>query len=74
MIEETSKLHIYDEAFTVCSKSWGTFTSYSVKGDPLITSLTEDQCLNATRWYLKAQQDGFPDDSKSYDGVVGGKL
>ena len=36
--------------------------------------MTEDQCINATRWYLKAEQEGFTDGNKGYDSVVGGKL
>jgi hypothetical protein len=36
--------------------------------------LTEEQCISATRWYLKQRQEGFTDDARTYDGVVGGKL
>jgi hypothetical protein len=65
---------LIDDCFYIKKQRWGTFVSVHKDGNALITSLTEDQCVSATRWYLKAQQDGFPDDSKSYDGVVGGKL
>lgn len=70
MIEQT----MIDDCFYIKKQRWGTFVSVHKDGNALITSLTEDQCVSATRWYLKAQQDGFPEDSKSYDGVVGGKL
>lgn len=63
-----------DDCFFIKKQAWGTFVSVHKDGNALITSLTEDQCLNATRWYLKAKQEGFPSDSKSYDSVVGGKL
>jgi hypothetical protein len=36
--------------------------------------MTEEQCIAATRWYLKAKQEGFTDQAATYDGVVGGKL
>lgn len=67
-------VHMYDDAFNVDAKKWGTFTSYDAEGCALITSLTEEQCVSATRWYLKAKQEGFTDTETSYDGTVGGKL
>lgn len=63
----------YDDAFTVKKQRWGTYVSYDLEGNGLITSLTEEQCINATRWYLKEKQEGF-EDAKTYDSVVGGKL
>jgi len=37
---------------------------------------TEEECVRATRWYLKAKQEGEFDKSpeKTYDSTVGGKL
>jgi hypothetical protein len=63
-----------DGAFTVDKTSWGTWRSYDHEGKALVTSLTEEACVNATRSYLKLQQDGFTENASSYDGVVGGKL
>jgi len=41
----------------------------------LIKSLTEEECIRASRWYLKHKQEGFDKvETKVYDGVVGGKL
>jgi hypothetical protein len=77
MTEQNDQTQIYDESFVVRMQRWGTYVSYSVEDDrPLITSLTLEKCVAATRFYLKGIQEGWPEaqDSKSYDGVVGGKL
>jgi hypothetical protein len=67
--------HFIDGAFTVDKARWGTWRSFDREGKPIITSLTEEECIRSTRWYLKAKQDGlFTGDCKTYDGVVGGKL
>ena len=65
---------LIDGAFTIDKASWGTWRSYDAEGKGLITSLTEEACVNATRFYLKAQQEGFTDSTSSYDGTVSGKL
>ena len=65
---------IIDDAFWIKRQRWGTFISVLRDGSFLVTSLSEEQCKEATRWYLKAKQDGFPEASASYDSVVGGKL
>jgi hypothetical protein len=65
---------VYDDAFTVKRQRWGTFVSYDLEGNGIITSLTEELCISATRWYLKARQEGFPEASTKYEGTVGGKL
>jgi hypothetical protein len=62
-----------DDAFYVQQKKWGTWQSYDKEGNGLITSLTEEQCISATRFYLKGRQEGFTE-SKTYEGEVGGKL
>ena len=64
---------LYDDAFFVEEKKYGLWSSSDKEGNGIITALTEDECVRATRWYLKAKQEGF-EDSKTYDGVVGGKL
>jgi hypothetical protein len=68
----------YDESFVVRRQRWGTYVSYSVEDDrPLITSLTQERCVAATRFYLKGLQEGWPDSvdgARTYDSVVGGKL
>ncbi len=67
---------LYDDCFYVEQKKYGLWDSYDKDGKCIITSLTEDQCVTATRWYLKAEQEGEFDKSpeKSYSGEVGGKL
>jgi len=62
-----------DDAFYVEQKRWGTWQSHYPDGKGIITSLNENQCVTATRWYLKGLQEGF-DKTQSYDSFVGGKL
>jgi hypothetical protein len=64
---------LIDDAFYVEEKKYGLWSSTDKEGNGIVTALTEDECVRATRWYLKAKQEGF-EDSKTYDGVVGGKL
>jgi len=71
---DTEHTTLIDGAFTIDKASWGTWRSYDSEGKALVTSPTEESCVNATRCYLKWQQDGFTDSASSYDGVVGGKL
>lgn len=62
-----------DDAFYIKKQRWGTWVSYDKEDKPIITSLTEEQCISATRFYLKGRQEGFTE-SQTYEGVVGGKL
>ena len=71
-VAETDAL--IDNAFTVDKAKWGTFRSFDPEGKALVTSPTEEACIDATRCYLKWRQDGFTDGASSYDGTVGGKL
>ncbi len=70
----TDETHFIDGAFAVDHQRWGTWLSYDKEGNKLITSLTEEACIAATRWYLKARQDGFTESETRYEGSVGGKL
>ena len=65
-----------DDAFYVEQKKYGLWQSHYPDGSGIITSLNEHQCVTATRWYLKAKQEGEFDkvETKTYDSVVGGKL
>ena len=67
---------LIDDAFYVKQQKWGTWDSYDKEDKGLITSLTEEQCINATRWYLKQKQEGAFDKSNeiTYSSVVEGKL
>ena len=66
----------YDETFIVRKQRWGTHVSYSLTDDQaIITSLTLENCVAATRFYLKGKQEGWDETSvSSYEGTVGGKL
>ena len=65
---------LIDGCFSVMQQRWGTWISESKDGEKLITSATCALCVDATRWYLKARQEGFTDPSATYNGVVDGKL
>lgn len=60
-----SKQFYDDNAFYIEQKRWGTWQSHYPDGKGIITSLTEEQCVTATRWYLKSLIDGF-EETKTY--------
>jgi len=62
-----------DNTFRVEQSRWKTWKSIHKDGKQLITSLTEEHCISATRFYLKGCQEGWTD-TKTYEGEVGGKL
>ena len=64
----------YDDVFRVEEKKYGLWDSYDKDGKCIITSLTEEECVRATRFYLKGCQEGWGSDTISYEGTVGGKL
>jgi hypothetical protein len=67
--------NLIDEAFYVEQSNWKTWKSFNKDGKPLVTSLTSENCIAATRSYLKWQQDGSLNDiGVSYSSVVDGKL
>ena len=70
---DTEHTTLIDGAFTVDKHRWGTWGSVDAKGEKLVTSLTKEDCIEATRFYLKGLQEGF-DDAVSHEGTVGGKL
>lgn len=70
---EIAEVNWIDDTFRVEQSRWKTWRSYAKDGKEILTSLTEELCISATRFYLKGKQEGFSD-SKSYEGVVGGKL
>ena len=63
-----------DDAFRVEMKKYGLWDSYDNDGKCIITALNEDECVRATRFYLKGCQEGWGGDTITYDGTVGGKL
>jgi hypothetical protein len=66
---------LIDDAFYVKEQKWGTWNSYDKDDKALITSLTEELCISATRWYLKMKQENALETTGNrYEGTVGGKL
>lgn len=73
MNDQNETKELIDDCFYVSQQRWGTWNSYDKDDKSIITSLTKEVCIRATRAYLKMKQEGF-DDTKTYEGVVGGKL
>jgi hypothetical protein len=71
---DTHDIVLIDEAFTVDKARYGTWHSYDSNGVALITSSSEELCIDATRFYLKGLQEGFTESDSSYTGSVDGKL
>jgi len=65
--------NLIDDCFYIQQKKYGLWYSTDKEGNGLITSLTEEQCISATRFYLKGRQEGFSE-SQTYESEVGGKL
>jgi hypothetical protein len=65
---------LIDDCFYVQKQRWGTWVSEDSMGKQLVTSFTEDECIKATRFYLKGRQEGFSEPEVIHDGTVGGKL
>tara|TARA_R110000868_G_scaffold204244_1_gene452297 strand:+ start:1453 stop:1662 length:210 start_codon:yes stop_codon:yes gene_type:complete len=64
---------LVDDCFYVEKARWGVYHSYNKEEKRLITSLTEEGCINATRYYMKGLQEGFME-VKTHQGTVDGKL
>jgi hypothetical protein len=64
---------LIDDAFYVDERKYGLWYSTDKDGKGLVTSLTEESCISATRFILKGRQEGFST-SRTYEGEVGGKL
>jgi hypothetical protein len=73
MIMEEKQI-LVDDCFYVQEKRYGLWDSTDLNGNGLVTSLTKEQCISATRFYLKGRQEGFPEPEKIHEGTVGGKL
>ena len=50
-----------DDAFRIEHKKYGLWDSYDKDGKCIITALTEEQCVTATRWYCKQIQENTLD-------------
>ena len=51
------KRRLVDDCFYVQEKRYGLWDSTDLDGKGLVTSLTEEQCVQATRFYLKFKQE-----------------
>ncbi len=68
---------LIDDCFYVEQKSWGTWQSHYEDGKGIVTSLTEEECVKATRFMLKLRQESFnskKDETTTYLGEVEYKL
>ena len=66
---------MYDDCFYVEQKTYGLWYSIDKEGKGLVTALTEEACVRATRFYLQGLQEGWNDANiTKHEGTVGGKL
>jgi hypothetical protein len=66
---------LIDDAFYVEHKKYGLWDSYDEDGKGIITALTEEECVKATRFMLKLkQEDKLNQVGNTYSGTVDGKL
>lgn len=56
---------LIDDCFYVEQKRWGTWDSFTPEGKCIVTSLTEESCIQATRFILQGRQEGFVE-TKTY--------
>jgi hypothetical protein len=64
-----------DKAFYVEQKKYGLWDSYGKDGKCIVTSLTEEECVRATRFMLKLKQENKLNEiGNTYSGTVDGKL
>lgn len=67
---------LIDESFYLKKTKYDLWHSFDKDDKPLITAMTEEQCISGTRFYLKGLQEGWTQEENvvKYDGIVGGKL
>ena len=72
---EMTEPKLIDDAFYV-EKARFLWHSKDKDGNGLVSAVTEAQCINATRFYLKGKQEGWSEDNSRVvnDGTVRGKL
>lgn len=72
--EKTEESPWIDDQFRVAESPWGSWCSFDRVENKLVTSLTKELCVDATRFYLKGLQEGFSPDDVRHSGSVDGKL
>ena len=66
---------LYDDLFYVKEQKYGLWKSFDKEDKPLVTSLTEEDCVRATRHYLQLiQENKLNDVEVTYASTVDGKL
>jgi hypothetical protein len=66
---------LIDDAFYVEQKKYGLWDSYDKDGKGILTALTEEECVRATRFMLKLKQENRLNEvGNTYSGTVDGKL
>lgn len=60
-------MNLIDDCFYVEEQRWKTWKSFDKDGKPLITSLTSETCIAATRFYLKGLQEGWGQIDKNHN-------
>ena len=58
-MENSDTIEWIDDCFYIKQSLWKTYASYNKENKKLVTSLNEEACISATRFYLKGLQDGF---------------
>jgi len=72
--KQNQEIQWIDDAFKVYKTRFGLWHSEAKNGEKLISSLSEEQCVKSTRFYLKGKQEGWDESRVLNDGIVGGKL
>jgi hypothetical protein len=68
---------LIDDAFYVEEKRYGLWDSYTPEGKCIVTSLTEEQCIHATRFILQVRQEeanGKKVEASVHEGTMDYKL
>jgi hypothetical protein len=66
---------LIDDCFYVSQKKYGLWDSYDKDGKGIVTALTEEECVKATRFMLKLKQENKLNGiENTYSGTVDGKL
>ena len=75
-----SEKKLIDDCFYVEQKKYGLWDSTDLEGNGLVTSLTEEQCISATRYILQFRQENQFESENSenevskYSGTMDYKL
>jgi hypothetical protein len=66
---------LYDDLFYIVEQKYGLWKSYDKENKPLVTSLTEEDCVRSSRFYLQLiQENRLNDVEVTYSSTVDGKL